>query len=116
MLWWYRNLVGPGNFMIQGYKRPRIYPDFVVQEKHEGKAMHRVLVVESKGAHLEGNPDTTYKRKVSSYFNRAGKQVTWQQLGEGFKDHLFRFQVLDEAQDHGRNWQDELKEAIAAAG
>jgi hypothetical protein len=116
VLWWYRNRVGPGNFMIQGYKRARIYPDFVVQGKHGGQPMHRVLVVESKGAHLEGNLDTTYKRKVSSYFNRAGKRVTWQQLGEGFKDHLFRFQVLDEAQPHGCDWQDELRDVLAANG
>ena len=67
-----------------------------------------MLVLESKGAHLEGNPDTTYKRAVAAYFDRAGKRVTRQQLGEAFKDHIFRFQVLDEAQPHGRDWQDEL--------
>ena len=65
VLWWYRNLVGPENFTIQGYRRHKIYPDFVVQQTHEGKSHHRVLVIESKGAHLEGNPDTTYKRKVA---------------------------------------------------
>lgn len=26
VLWWYRNLVGPEHFSIQGYKRNRIYP------------------------------------------------------------------------------------------
>lgn len=42
--------------------------------------------------------------------------VTWQQLGEGFKDHLFRFQILDEAsQPHGSNWQDELRDILAQA-
>ena len=113
VLWWYRNLVGPENFTIQGYRRHEIYPDFVVQQAHEGKSRHRVLVIESKGKHLEGNPDTTYKRKVAGYFDHVGKKVTWQQLGADFKDHVFRFQVLDEAQPLGRDWQDELREMLA---
>jgi len=113
VLWWFRNKVGPENFTVQGYRRAKIYPDFVVQGTFKGKPMHRVLVVESKGAHLEGNPDSTYKRNVADYFDRAGKKVTWQQLGAEFKDHLFRFQVLDEAQDYGRTWKDELQAALA---
>src|SRR5205807_1256954 len=31
VLWWYRNLIGPQYFSIQGYRRNKIYPDFVVQ-------------------------------------------------------------------------------------
>ena len=31
VLWWYRNRVGPENFTIQGPRRHRIFPDFVVQ-------------------------------------------------------------------------------------
>ncbi|MCI0364724.1 MAG: hypothetical protein L0Y44_13940 [Phycisphaerales bacterium] len=72
-------------------------------------------MIESKGKHLEGNPDTTYKRNVARYFDEAGKKVTWQQLGEDVKDHVFRFQILDEAQPHGRDWQDELKSVLAAS-
>jgi type III restriction enzyme len=112
VLWWYRNCVGAENFTVQGYRRQKIYPDFVVQGTHQGKPYHRVIVIESKGKHLEGNPDTAYKRKVANYFTKAGKKVTWQQLGQDFKDHVFRFQILDEAQDHGRDWKDELREML----
>jgi type III restriction enzyme len=115
VLWWYRNRVGPENFAVQGYKRAKMYPDFVVQQKANGRTRHDVLVLEGKGKHLEGNPDTTYKKKVAAYFSRAGRRVTWQQLGADFKDHVFRFQILDEAQPHGRNWQDELRDILAAA-
>lgn len=108
VLWWYRNLVGREQFAIQGFRRHRIHPDFVVQSSKNGKPVHRVVVVESKGKHLEGNPDTTYKRSVADYFEKVGRKVTWQQLGEGFADHVFRFQVLDEAQSGGRDWRDEL--------
>lgn len=114
MLWWYRNRVGPENFTIQGYRRNRIYPDFVVQGTHDSRPHHRVVVIESKGKHLEGNPDTNYKRNVASYFDKAGKKVTWQQLGGDFKDHVFRFQILDEAQKYGRDWRDELGAILAA--
>jgi len=114
VLWWYRNLVGPEHFTVQGYKRHRIRPDFVVQGGTKEKPEHRVIVVESKGAHLEGNPDTEYKRKVANYFEKVGKKVSWQKLGEDFKDHVFRFQILDEAQELGRDWKDELQELLAS--
>ena len=37
VLWWYRNLVGPENFSVQGYRRNPIYPDFVVQKGKSAK-------------------------------------------------------------------------------
>jgi len=115
VLWWYRNLIGDDQFAIQGYRRHLIRPDFVVQDKGERKPRHRVIVLESKGKHLEGNPDTVYKRHVANVFEEVGREVTWQQLGEDFKDHIFRFQILDEAQQHGRDWSDELRSLLAAA-
>jgi len=41
------------------------------------------------------------------------KGVTWQQLGPEFKDHVFRFQILDEVQDYGRDWRDELRDMLS---
>ncbi len=113
VLWWFRNRVGPQHFAVQGYKRQKMYPDFVVQQTYEGRKFHRVLVIESKGEHLEGNPDTTYKRNIASFFTKVGRKVSWQQLGADFKDHIFRFQILDEAQDHGRDWEDALKKVLS---
>lgn len=109
VLWWYRNLVGHDQFAVQGYRRHRIHPDFVVQSGTKERPIHQVIVIESKGKHLAGNLDTEYKRKVAGYFEKVGKKVTWQQLGEDFQDHVFRFQVLDEAQTLGRDWRDELR-------
>ena len=114
VLWWYRNLVGPEHFAIQGYHRHRIRPDFVVQGGTEDRPIHRVLVIESKGRHLEGNPDTIYKQNVANVFNDVGRSVTWQELGEDFENHVFRFQVLDQAQEFGRDWTDELHDVVAA--
>jgi hypothetical protein len=115
VLWWYRNLIGDDQFSIQGYRRHRIRPDFVVQDKAERKPRHRVIVLESKGQHLESNPDTNYKRRIAEIFEQVGHEVTWQQLGEDFKDHIFRFQILDEAGAAGTDWRDTLIELMLAA-
>lgn len=111
ILWWYRNKVGGENFWIQGHKRHRIYPDFVAQGTHEGRPQHRVFVLESKGEHLTGNPDTAYKRNIAQFYERAGNGVTWQQLGKPFKDHIFRFQVLDQGATGGE-WRDVLSAVL----
>ena len=109
VLWWYRNLVGPQNFSVQGYKRNRVYPDFVVQQGRNKKPVASVVVVESKGKHLKGNEDTNYKRSVASYFGKIGRRVSWQKLGKDFQDETFRFQVLDEGEYEDRDWRDDLK-------
>jgi type III restriction enzyme len=114
VLWWYRNLVGPESFSIQGYKRPRIYPDFVVQEGEDKRPIASVLVVESKGKHLQGNPDTDYKRSIADYFSKLGHEVPWQKLAADFRDSTFRVQVLDEGEYGDRTWKDELKELLEA--
>lgn len=112
VLWWYRNLVGPQNFSIQGYKRNRVYPDFVVQQGRNRKPVASVVVVESKGKHLKGNEDTNYKRSVARYFGKIGRRVTWQKLGADFENETFRFQVLDEGEYEDRDWRDDLKKFL----
>ena len=110
VLWWYRNKVGPENFSVQGFRKNRIFPDFVVQNAKDEKPIARVVVVESKGHHLEGNADTTYKRKIAKRFEEVGSQVSWQELGEGFDKQQFRFQVLDEGVYE--NWRERLDEVL----
>jgi type III restriction enzyme len=112
VLWWYRNLIGPRYFSIQGYRRNKLYPDFVVQQGHNKKPVASVVVVESKGKHLKGNEDTNYKRKVAGYFQKVGYKVPWQKLAADFEDETFRVQVLDEGEYMDRNWKDDLKKLL----
>ena len=91
-MWWYRNLPQ------QGIEQP----------------VHTVLVLEGKGDQLMGNLDTRYKQSVAGFFEKVGKRVTWQQLGQDFKDHVFRFQVLPHSSELGRDWQDELRALLAS--
>ena len=70
--WWHRIAVRQqGEYYIQGWKQGRIYPDFVAMAGE-----NRVLIFETKGGHLRGNPDTEYKQKVlqtlEGAFNAAG--------------------------------------------
>lgn len=111
VLWWYRNLVGPRCFSIQGYRRNKIYPDFVVQ-KGNRKPAACVLVVESKGKQLKGNDDTNYKRSVAEYFGKVGRKVPWQKLAKDFEDETFRVQVLDEGEYEDRDWKADLKKML----
>jgi len=82
VLWWYRNLVGDDQFSIQGYRRHRIRPDFVVQDRGADKPSHRVLVIESKGKHLAGNEDLQGASRIDirrcrppSHLATAGRRV-----------------------------------------
>jgi type III restriction enzyme len=112
VLWWYRNLVGPEQFSIQGYRRNRIYPDFVVQQGQNNRPVAFVLVVESKGKQLKGSEDTNYKRSIARYFGEVGRRVSWQKLGKDFQDETSRFQVLDEGEYEDKDWRDDLKRVL----
>jgi len=107
ILWWYRNLVGPEWFDIQGWRRERVRPDLVAQNDVDRGLSPEVYVIETKGGHLEGNADTIYKRDLAKMFEAVGHKVSWQQLSDGFEDHRFRFQVLDQ-----ETWEDELAELL----
>ena len=65
-------------YYVQGWKRGRIYPDFVAMANEIGGVTH-VMIFDTKGQHLEGNLDTEYKRKVletlEGAFNAAGTMV-----------------------------------------
>ena len=77
--WWHRVAARQrGEYYLQGWKRGRIYPDFVAMT-NEVAGVTRVLIFDTKGEHLAGNLDTEYKRKVletlEGAFNTAGRMV-----------------------------------------
>ncbi len=62
--WWHRIAVRQhGDYYLRGWKQERIWPDFIAMAINTDGKPH-ILVFETKGQHLEGNPDTEYKRKV----------------------------------------------------
>lgn len=61
LVWWHRN-VARTQYGLQGWRRGRIYPDFIFAARRDG-APNRIVVLEAKGDHL-ANLDTDYKREV----------------------------------------------------
>jgi hypothetical protein len=62
--------------------------------------------------HLKGSEDTNYKRDIGRISQEVGQQVTWQELGTGFQDETFRFQVLDEGEYADRDWRGDLQKFL----
>lgn len=64
ILWWFRNKVNRKWYSIQGWQQHKIRPDFVAAKKTADNHLELVYIIESKGEHLLGNIDTSYKKKV----------------------------------------------------
>lgn len=61
MTWWHRN-VARTQYGLQGWKRGKVYPDFVFAVQGADKAK-RIVALETKGDQLD-NLDTAYKRAL----------------------------------------------------
>jgi type III restriction enzyme len=72
--WWHRNGTVRGDYALRGWRRGKVYPDFIFAAiKHGGG--QRLVALESKGDQLD-NRDTAYKATVlamltEAYVNRA---------------------------------------------
>ena len=66
LTWWHRN-VARTQYGIQGWKKGKVYPDFIFAVQTVGAA-NRITVLETKGDQLD-NLDTAYKRDVMSFLS-----------------------------------------------
>jgi type III restriction enzyme len=64
--WWHRN-VARSQYGIQGWRKAKIYPDFIFAVQRDGEA-RRITVLETKGDQLD-NLDTAYKREALSFLS-----------------------------------------------
>jgi len=104
LLWWYRNL-SKQDYFIQGWKKDKIYPDFIFAQKDNAKDdFSKVLVVETKGFFLD-NKDTDYKKSVFELCNKLGKEKTWKQLEDEFGGKPIEFHVV-----YDKDWQRKINE------
>jgi type III restriction enzyme len=67
LAWWHRN-VARTQYGIQGWKKAKIYPDFIFAAQRDGEAK-RITVLETKGDQLD-NLDTAYKREALSFLSQ----------------------------------------------
>ena len=78
--WWHRN-VAKTQYGLQGWKRHKVYPDFVFGFLDEGNAS-RVVLLETKGLHLAGSEDTGYKRELLAKLTEAFCDERFTSAGE----------------------------------
>lgn len=78
--WWHRN-VARTQYGLQGWKRHKVYPDFVFA-RMGGPGPGRIVVLETKGGHLAGSDDTAYKQRLLEKLTAAYADPSLQRAGE----------------------------------
>ncbi|MDP2371842.1 DEAD/DEAH box helicase family protein [Rhodoferax sp.] len=78
--WWHRN-VARAQYGLQGWKRHKVYPDFVFA-RVSGEGAARLVVLETKGLHLAGSSDTDYKQTLLKRLSDAYADQSLARAGE----------------------------------
>ena len=80
LTWWHRN-VAKSHYAITGWRREKVYPDFIfaVRLADDGK---RLVLLEMKGEHLAGNADTDYKRSLLQLMTESFSVENMARVGE----------------------------------
>jgi len=109
LFFWYRNRVR-FDYSIQGWRRHRIYPDFIFTSKIKETAADYagMYVIETKGMHLVDNDKTNYIRKLFDICAHEAKAIKWGNLGLPMTANALRFEVLAEAE-----WKAKLNAMLA---
>ena len=107
LLFWYRN-VSRKDYGIQGYKKPVMYPDFIVAEFNleNPDSCATVYVIESKGLHLK-NEDTQYKQTIFEICNELGQKMQWGELKQEFFGSRIEFKLIFEDE-----WKRKINEIL----
>lgn len=107
LLFWYRN-ASKKDYYVQGWKKGKIYPDFIVPEVNLQKPddCSTVFVVESKGLHLK-NEDTQYKQTIFEICNELGQKMQWRELKQEFFGSRIEFKLIFEDE-----WKRKINEIL----
>lgn len=73
--WWHRIAVKQ-DYFLQGWRRDRIFPDFLACRQRRAESPQRLIIFETKGQHLRGNSDTRYKEKLLEMLEEAYANAT----------------------------------------
>ena len=107
--WWHRIAARQGYF-LQGWRRDRVYPDFIACVQGSKHGRQRLLIFETKGQQLKGNDDTDYKQKLLKTLEAAYKNATAHGTMDaaGPNDKSMSFRMLLE-----NTWRETVNETIA---
>ena len=108
--WWHRN-VAKTQYGLQGWRRHKVYPDFVFARVTVAGGT-QIVVMETKGLHLQG-PDTAYKQALFERLSQAFRDERGMAMGElvlgGEGDDLVCDLVFDDA------WQGAMNQRYFAS-
>jgi len=79
--WWHRN-VARTQYGLQGWRRHKVYPDFVFAQVNGPAASAQLVVLETKGLHLAGSTDTGYKQNLLQRLTQAYADAQLSRVGE----------------------------------
>ena len=100
--WWHR-IAAKQEYAIQGWRRYKVYPDFLACRKD-----NKLLILETKGVHLKGNEDTNYKKKlldtIETTYRAALDRGEVETVGETPATYRILF---------GDNWRGDMATIIA---
>lgn len=103
LLFWYRNLAKT-DYPIQGWRKQKIYPDFIFTSSEDQKSIDEIFVVETKGIHLKESDDTKYKRSVLDICNEQAKLESFMRL---FGNKEIHYKLV-----YGDEWERKLNELL----
>jgi type III restriction enzyme len=105
--WWHR-IASRGPWGLQGWRKHKVYPDFLVCLKSDEKGQ-RLLVLETKGDQLRGADDTLFKERLfkvlEDAFESAHDVGAVELGGDGINSMRFRLLMHD-------RWEPELQAAL----
>ncbi len=108
--WWHRLAVQNDGWHLVGWKKSRIFPDFLVALEETNGKPSRLVVVETKGLHLK-NEDTDYKRRLFETLERHSENgVPVGELSLDDQPGPMRFRLVFDG-----NWQSQVDAALAAS-
>ena len=79
--WWHRN-VARNHYSLQGWRRDKIYPDFICSVNTSDEGKPKLVVLEMKGEHLAGNEDTRYKQAILELMTQSFSIEQGERVGE----------------------------------
>jgi len=108
--WWHRLAVKGTEYCIQGWKRERIYPDFLVKMEKDKDGVGHLCFIESKGE-MRNVGDTNYKQKVFETINAAltGETKPKGEFKLANNKEKISFHMVFEGE-----WQNDLNKLFAA--
>jgi len=102
--WWHKIAVHQ-DWHLQGWQRNKVYPDFLACVQDLGNGKIRFAVLETKGLHLKGNDDTTYKERLFELLQRVSANgINVGELKLGVAQKELRFELMLE-----NNWRDRVR-------